>query len=133
MVNATPRPFYPRERPGTHCTGGWVGPRAGLDGCGKSRSHWDSIPGPSPHRPRHPGPPYTCRTHTTTRAPIHTMMAYKGSGSIAPLIINLATILWFDSRPGRSTPGYAPEAVCTFWRLYAYKSRRELNGLAPHT
>ena len=37
---STPRPgrFNPRERPGTHCTGGWVGPRAGLDGCGKSRS-----------------------------------------------------------------------------------------------
>jgi hypothetical protein len=29
--------FYPRERPGTHCTGGWVGPKAGLDRCGKSR------------------------------------------------------------------------------------------------
>jgi hypothetical protein len=28
----------PRERPGTHCIGGWVGPRAGLDRCGKSRS-----------------------------------------------------------------------------------------------
>jgi len=27
----------PGERPGTHCTGGWVDPRAGLDGCGKSR------------------------------------------------------------------------------------------------
>ena len=27
----------PRERPGTHCIGGWVGPRAGLDRCGKSR------------------------------------------------------------------------------------------------
>ena len=27
----------PRERPGTHCVGGWVVPRAGLDGCGKSR------------------------------------------------------------------------------------------------
>ena len=27
----------PRERPGTHYTGGWVGPRAGLDRCGKSR------------------------------------------------------------------------------------------------
>jgi hypothetical protein len=26
--------------------GGWVGPRAGLDGCRKSLSHWDSIPGP---------------------------------------------------------------------------------------
>ena len=27
----------PRKRPGTQCTGGWVGPRAGLDRCGKSR------------------------------------------------------------------------------------------------
>ena len=42
-----PGRFYPRERPGTHCTGGWVGPRAGLDRCGKSRPHRDSIPGPS--------------------------------------------------------------------------------------
>jgi hypothetical protein len=32
MVSTTPRPLYPRERPGTHCTGGWVGPGAGLDG-----------------------------------------------------------------------------------------------------
>jgi len=24
--------LYPKERPGTHFTGGWVGPRAGLDG-----------------------------------------------------------------------------------------------------
>ena len=37
----------PLERPDTHCTGGWVGPRAGLEGCGKSRPHQDSIPGPS--------------------------------------------------------------------------------------
>ena len=29
-----PAALYPRERPGTHCTGGWVGPRAGLDRCG---------------------------------------------------------------------------------------------------
>ena len=32
-----PAALYPRERPGTHCTGGWVGPRAGLDRCEKSR------------------------------------------------------------------------------------------------
>jgi hypothetical protein len=25
VVSTTPRPLYPRERPGTHCTGGWVG------------------------------------------------------------------------------------------------------------
>ena len=31
MIKAKPRPLYPRgKRPGTHCTGGWVGPRAGL-------------------------------------------------------------------------------------------------------
>ena len=27
-----PAALYSRERPGTHCTGGWVDPRAGLDG-----------------------------------------------------------------------------------------------------
>jgi hypothetical protein len=46
MVNATPRPLYPRERLDTHCIGGLVGPKAGLDGCGKSSPHQDSIPGP---------------------------------------------------------------------------------------
>ena len=43
VVNAKLRPLYPREKSGTHCIGGWVGPRAGLDGCGKSRP---------PHPPR---------------------------------------------------------------------------------
>jgi len=33
----TPAALYPWERPGTHCTGGWMGPRAGLDRCRKSR------------------------------------------------------------------------------------------------
>jgi hypothetical protein len=28
--------LYPRERLGTQCIGGWVGPTASLDGCGKS-------------------------------------------------------------------------------------------------
>jgi len=32
-----PAALYPRERTGTHCTGGWLGPRAGLEMCGKSR------------------------------------------------------------------------------------------------
>jgi hypothetical protein len=26
VANATPRPLYPRRRPGTHCVGGWVEP-----------------------------------------------------------------------------------------------------------
>ena len=37
----------PPGKTGTHCTGGWVGPRASMHRCGKSRPHWDSIPGPS--------------------------------------------------------------------------------------
>ena len=46
-VNATPRLLYPRERLGTHFIGGWVGPRTGLDGCGKACLHRDSNRGPS--------------------------------------------------------------------------------------
>ena len=33
------------------CDHGWVAPRAGLDGCGKSRHHRVSIPGPSSPQP----------------------------------------------------------------------------------
>jgi len=38
--------LYPRERPGTHFTGGWVGPRASLDGQ-KISSPSEFDPGPS--------------------------------------------------------------------------------------
>jgi hypothetical protein len=37
VFNVTPQPHYLRQWPGTHCTGCWVGPRAGLGGWGKSR------------------------------------------------------------------------------------------------
>ena len=65
MVNATPRPLYPRERPGTHCIGGWVGPRAGLDGCGKSpptgiRSPDRPARSESLYRLRYPSPEIRC-------------------------------------------------------------------------
>jgi hypothetical protein len=42
----TPDALLPGNRPGTHFIGGWVGPRAGLDGCEKSHLYRDSIPGP---------------------------------------------------------------------------------------
>ena len=41
-----PAALYPRERLGTHCTGGWVGPRAGLEGR-KISSPPGFDPGPS--------------------------------------------------------------------------------------
>jgi hypothetical protein len=47
VVSTTPRPLYSWERLGTHCTGGWVGPRVGLNVCEMSHPHLYSIPGPS--------------------------------------------------------------------------------------
>jgi hypothetical protein len=34
-----PAAVLPGKRPGTHCIEGWVGPWAGLDGCGKFHPH----------------------------------------------------------------------------------------------
>jgi hypothetical protein len=48
---SAPATLYPWERPTTHYTEDWVGPRVGLDRRGKSRLHWDSIPGPSSPQP----------------------------------------------------------------------------------
>ena len=42
----TPATFLLGKIPGPHCVGGWVGPRASVEGCRKSRPHWDLIPGP---------------------------------------------------------------------------------------
>jgi hypothetical protein len=39
VVSATPWPLYSRERTGTHCTRGWVGVGASLNGYGKSCYH----------------------------------------------------------------------------------------------
>ena len=66
MVITTPRPFYPRKGPGACCTGGWVGPRADLDGCGKSHPPtWIRFPyrparSESLYRLSYPGQLYTC-------------------------------------------------------------------------
>jgi hypothetical protein len=66
MVNVTSRPLYPWERPRTHHIGSWVGPKAGPDGCGKSRLHWDSIPGP-------PGPWRVAIPTQISRPTVHDM------------------------------------------------------------
>ena len=47
VKSTNPAALPPGKRPGIHCLRGWVGPRASLDGCGKSHPHRDSIPGPS--------------------------------------------------------------------------------------
>ena len=44
-----PGRYLPHEIPVTHCARGWVGSRAGVVECRKSRPNWDSIPRPSSH------------------------------------------------------------------------------------
>jgi hypothetical protein len=52
---------------GAHYIGGWVDLRAGLDVCGKSRPHSDSVTAVQSvasriYRPRFPDPDKTCNT-----------------------------------------------------------------------
>ena len=42
-----PAGLPPGKRPGTLCIVRWVRPRGGLECCGKSSTHRDSIPEPS--------------------------------------------------------------------------------------
>jgi hypothetical protein len=67
-----PAYLYPWERPRTRFTGGWVGPRAGLNRCGKSRPYRHSIPGPSSPLPvaiptELPGPSFSSTQVVTGR------------------------------------------------------------------
>jgi hypothetical protein len=55
VVSVTPRPrFTSVERiPGTHCIGGWVGPRAGLDAEVRVKIVF-ALPGIEPRSPGRP-------------------------------------------------------------------------------
>jgi hypothetical protein len=76
LVNATPRPLYPRERSVTRCVGGWLCPRSVLDGCGKSRPpppNRDSIPGSSSIEGRYTSctfPAHGGRGETSWKGPV---------------------------------------------------------------
>ena len=89
---STSRPgrFLPPGKPGTHYTGGWVGPRASLDSCGKSfltgiRSQDRPAPSQSLYRLRYPAHMFSgslayilllmcetkCRRHTKQREKLY--------------------------------------------------------------
>jgi len=77
VVSSTPRPhFTPRERPGTHYTGGWVGPRAGLDGR-KISSPPGFDPGPSSSSQSLYRLNYPAHTEPLLPYAKHTVMWYK--------------------------------------------------------
>jgi len=63
-----PAALYPRERPGTHFAGGWVGLRAGLDGR-KISSLLGFDPGPSS--------PYSVATQTELPGPLQRLYHFS--------------------------------------------------------
>jgi hypothetical protein len=64
----SPAALYPRRKaPGTHCTGGWVGPRAGLD-TEATRKILSLLPG---IQPRSPGRPARSQTLYCLSYPDH--------------------------------------------------------------
>ena len=65
-----PAALYPREIPGTRCTGGWVGPRTGLDG-------W-KVSSPPGFYPRTVQPVVSRYTNWATQ-PIHSDVKVKQS------------------------------------------------------
>jgi len=83
VVNATLRPHYPREPPGTHCIEGWLGPGTGLDGWGNlAPPGFDSRNRParskSLYRLPCSGPLHVCQAtsvirHTHTHTHTHTL------------------------------------------------------------
>ena len=70
VVSTRPRPLYPRKRPGNYYTGGWVGHRAGLDGCEKS-------PPPPGFNPRTDQPVASRYTDWSLPAALYTGTFYK--------------------------------------------------------
>ena len=74
----------PGKRPGIHSIGGWVGPRSGVDGCGKSRPHRDSISGPS--GPQRVAIPTELSRTTQQKSRIYILIAGSGAPSSAVLL-----------------------------------------------
>jgi len=115
VANVTPQPLYPWERPGTHCIGGWVSRRAGLDGCGKSRLHRDSIPGPpSPYRVAIP----TELSRPTSTCPIHSNLVFLMSATMSRCLYSSPVFLISSYSPYPLL--YHWLSVLTLRRLMSY-------------
>jgi hypothetical protein len=123
VVSVTPRPrFNPGEStPGTHCTGCWVGPRAGLDteARGKILSPLPGI------EPRSPGRPARSQTLYWLSYPAHTCVLSFSYSHIAIYIC-----LWKPSRflsISNSRRAYETTSLgnCPFGLLSSPDRRRE--------
>jgi len=84
--------LYPRERPDTHCTGVWVGPRSGLDRC-------EEFP---PTGIRSPDRPARCQSLYRLRYPAHLLAADT------PNILPAPGLIWYIFTWLMKAPGNRP-------------------------
>jgi hypothetical protein len=102
-----PAALSPGKRLGTHCIGGWVGPRASLDGCGNS-----SPPAPGIRSPDRPA-----RSESLYR------LSYPGP---RPLHVTKLTIFW-------ATFTKTKERVLIFIRCHYYERKGVTNTHTDET
>jgi hypothetical protein len=128
-----PAALPPGKRSGTHCLGGWVAPRAGVDACGKSSHRRLSIPGPSNlavtlYFRRYPGPHTEeslghfgatgCTQNVGIRLPL-TSASYRRTmaSSAGPLRQNqnlgIVRLKHVDTREGKSRGNWRMEWVAS--------------------
>jgi hypothetical protein len=117
-----PAAFYTLERPGTHCTGGWLGPRAGLDRCGKCRP-------PPGFDPRTVQPVVSRYTDWATRPTTGCKGIWEFSEWLRLFLAsNVYGSDWSPSRTGRFNPGYM--SLPTHWIRRRDGSQRRLGSSA---
>ena len=104
----TPAAYPLNNRPGTHCTEDWVGPRAGLDWSGKTRLPPGFDPRTFQSVASHCTDIVRWRVYWNpssmwSRCCAHHEEVKTGSCAV-PMCLKLSTGEWSDSRPGRLTP-----------------------------
>jgi hypothetical protein len=99
VVNATPRPLYPQgNRPSIHSIVGWVGPRAGLEGCGTShlptgiRSSDHPSRSESLYRLSYPGPVIVRGYVSKRRSVCRTYFLFSLRHTVYPLLVSVKNI-----------------------------------------
>jgi hypothetical protein len=108
-----PAALYPRERSGTHCTGGWVGSRASLDTCGKSR--------PPPTGIRSPARPARSQSLYRIRYPAHNVHI------LITLYLAATFVVAFMSSSVCSHPWHYISIITTTWIVADVGMRKVLS------
>ena len=113
------------KRPGTHFTGGWVGPRAVLDACGKSRPP----PGFNPRTVQPVASRYTnwaIPAHTYCRVYVINCTGHTQKNGAVSIVNSFETAPFFCVCPvyHTSSEDYTPRRECEMLRIHTTRTIR---------